>query len=117
MTTKTPLDRRGFMRIAGTYGLTSTMLGALGLIGPLTLEGVGQAAAQTAAARNGKAQFNFKFGAAGFNEESLEIMESGQIWFARELEKRSDGAIKVDFIGSNQICNELDCIKNSARNR
>jgi len=111
MTTKTPLDRRGFMRITGTYGLTSTMLGALGLIGPLTLEGVGQAAAQTAAARKGKAQFNFKFGAAGFNEESLKIMESGQIWFARELEKRSDGAIKVDFIGSNQVCSELDCIK------
>lgn len=50
-------------------------------------------------------------GAAGFNEENLKIQESGQLWFARELEKRSDGAIRVDFIGSNQICNQLDCVK------
>src|SRR5690606_2326697 len=111
MTTKTPMDRRGFMRIAGTYGLTSTTLAAIGFFGPLTLEGVGRAAAQTAAARSGKAQFNFKFGAAGLNAEDLKIQESGQIWFAQELEKRSDGAIKVDFIGSNQICNQLDCVK------
>lgn len=111
MTTKTPLDRRGFMRVAGRYGLTSTLLGAVGMFGPLTLEGVGRAAAQTANARDGKAKFNFKFGAAGFNEENLQIQESGQLWFARELEKRSDGAIKVEFIGSNQICNQLDCVK------
>lgn len=111
MTTKTPLDRRGFLRIAGTYGLTSTTLGALGYFGPLTLEGVGQAAAQTAKERSGKPQYTFKFGAAGFNEENLKIQESGQIWFARELERRSDGAIQVDFIGSNQICNQLDCVK------
>src|SRR5690606_39156507 len=111
MTTKTPLDRRGFIRIAGRYGLSSTMLAAVGMFGPLTLEGVGRAAAQTAQDRGGKAKFNFKFGAAGFNEENLQIQESGQLWFARELEKRSDGAIKVEFIGSNQICNQLDCVK------
>ncbi|MYN14233.1 TRAP transporter substrate-binding protein DctP [Pusillimonas sp. TS35] len=111
MTTKTPLDRRGFMRIAGRYGLSSTLLGAVGMFGPLTLEGVGQAAAQTAKGRNGTAKYNFKMGAAGFNEENLKIQESGQLWFARELEKRSDGAIRVDFIGSNQICNQLDCVK------
>lgn len=111
MTTKTPLDRRGFMRVAGRYGLSSTMLGALGLFGPLTLEGVGVAAAQTAKDRGGKVKYNFKMGAAGFNEENLKIQESGQLWFARELEKRSDGAIRVDFIGSNQICNQLDCVK------
>lgn len=113
MSTKIPLDRRGFMRIAGRYGLTSTLLGAVGYFGPLTLEGVGRAAAQTADARSGKAKFNWKFGGAGFNEENLKIQESGQIWFARELEKRSEGAIKVDFIGSNQICNQLDCVKKS----
>ncbi len=111
MTTKTPLNRRGFMRIAGRYGLSSTMLAAVGMFGPLTLERVGHATAQTAQGRSGKAKYNFKMGAAGFNEENLKIQESGQLWFARELEKRSDGAIRVDFIGSNQICNQLDCVK------
>jgi hypothetical protein len=52
-----------------------------------------------------------KFGASGFNEGNLKIQESGQLWFAQALEKRSDGALKIEFIGSNAICNQLDCVK------
>jgi TRAP-type C4-dicarboxylate transport system substrate-binding protein len=111
MSKSTPLDRRGFMRIAGRYGLSSTAFAVAGMAGPLTLEGAGRAAAQTAAARSGTPQVTLKFGAAGFNENNLKIQESGQLWFSRELEKRSDGAIKVEFIGSNAICNQLDCVK------
>ncbi|MGE0313349.1 MAG: TRAP transporter substrate-binding protein [Lautropia sp.] len=111
MASSTPLNRRGFMRIAGTYGFSSTAFGIAGMVGPLTLEGVGQAAAQQAAARDNPKATTLKFGAAGFNESNLKIQESGQLWFARELEKRSDGALKVEFIGSNAICNQLDCVK------
>ena len=111
MAQKTPLDRRGFMKIAGTYGLSSTAFAAAGIVGPLTLEGVGTAAAQTAASRSGKSLMTLKFGAAGFNEENLKIQESGQLWFAQELEKRSEGALKIDFIGNNAICNQGDCVK------
>lgn len=111
MTQKTPLDRRGFMRIAGTFGLTPTLYAVAGMVGPLTLEGVGRAAAQTAAARSGPAAVTLKFGASGFNEANLKIQESGQIWFAQQLEQRSNGAIKVEFIGSNAICNQGDCVK------
>lgn len=111
MAKQTPLDRRGFMRIAGRYGLSSTMFAVAGMAGPLTLEGVGRAAAQTAAARSGTPLMTLKFGAAGFNENNLKIQESGQLWFAQELEKRSNGALKVEFIGSNAICNQLDCVK------
>jgi TRAP-type C4-dicarboxylate transport system substrate-binding protein len=111
MAQRTPLDRRGFMKIAGTYGLSSTAFAVGGMVGPLTLEGVGKAAAQTAAARGGTPLMTLKFGASGFNEANLKIQESGQLWFAQELEKRSDGALKVEFIGSNAICNQLDCVK------
>ena len=111
MADKTPLDRRGFMRIAGTYGLTPTMFAVAGMVGPLTLEGVGNAAAQTAANRSGTAGVTLKFGASGFNETNLKIQESGQLWFAEQLEKRSNGEIKVEFIGSNAICNQGDCVK------
>lgn len=111
MAQRTPLDRRGFMKIAGTYGLSSTAFAVGGMVGPLTLEGVGKAAAQTAAARSGTPLMTLKFGASGFNETNLKIQESGQLWFAQELEKRSDGALKVEFIGSNAICNQLDCVK------
>lgn len=111
MASKTPLDRRGFLKIASTYGLSSTAFAAAGLVGPLTLEGVGKAAAQTATARSGTAVRTLKFGAAGFNESNLKIQESGQLWFARELERRSEGALKIEFIGNNAICNQGDCVK------
>jgi TRAP-type C4-dicarboxylate transport system substrate-binding protein len=111
MAQKTPLDRRGFMKIAGTYGLSSTAFAVAGMAGPLTLEGAGIAAAQTAAKRSGTPLMTLKFGAAGFNEENLKIQESGQLWFSQELEKRSEGALKIDFIGNNAICNQGDCVK------
>lgn len=108
----TPIDRRGFFRIAGRYGLTSTVIAASGIVGPLTLSGLARAASETADARNATTPLmTLKFGASGFNEENLKIQESGQLWFARELEKRSDGALKIDFIGSNALCNQLDCVK------
>jgi TRAP-type C4-dicarboxylate transport system substrate-binding protein len=112
MKEQTPLDRRGFMRIAACYGLTSTALATASFFGPLTLEGVARAASQTADARNKMTPLiTLKFGASGFNEKNLKIQESGQLWFAQALELKSNGAIKVDFIGSNAICNQLDCVK------
>lgn len=112
MAHNTPLDRRGFFRIAGRFGLTSTAIAAAGMIGPLTLGGLARAASQTADARGAMTPLKtLKFGASGFNETNLKIQESGQLWFAQELEKRSDGALKIDFIGSNSICNQLDCVK------
>ncbi len=67
MAQKTLLDRPGLMKIAGTYGISSTAFAAAGLVGPLTLEGVATAAAQSAAARSATPVKTLKFGAAGFN--------------------------------------------------
>jgi TRAP-type C4-dicarboxylate transport system substrate-binding protein len=52
-----------------------------------------------------------KFGAAGFNERNLLIERAGCLQFASDLEERTDGAIRIEFIGSNQICGQLDCVK------
>lgn len=112
MANDTPLDRRGFLRIASRYGLTSTAFAAAGIVGPLTLSSVARAASQTADARAaGTPLVTLKFGASGFNETNLKIQESGQLWFAQQLEQRSNGAMKIEFIGSNAICNQLDCVK------
>lgn len=106
------IDRRGFFRIAGRYGLTSTVIAASSIVGPLTLSGLARAASSTADARNATTPLvTLKFGAAGFNENNLKIQESGQLWFAQELEKRSNGALRIEFIGNNQLCNQLDCVK------
>ncbi|MCF8150922.1 MAG: TRAP transporter substrate-binding protein DctP [Burkholderiaceae bacterium] len=112
MADKTPLNRRDFFKLAGRYGLTSTMLAVAGTMGPLTLSGVARAASATADARDAATPLmKLKFGAAGFNAENLKIQESGQLWFAQELEKRSNGALMIDFIGSNQLCGQGDCAK------
>lgn len=112
MTDKTPLNRRDFFRLAGRFGFTSTVLAVAGTVGPLTLGGVARAASATADARDAaKPLIKLKFGAAGFNPENLKIQESGQLWFAQELEKRSNGALQIDFIGNNAICNQGDCVK------
>ena len=106
-----PVSRRDFLRVAGRYGLTSTAIAAAGMAGPFTVESLGRAAAQSADQRAGAARVTLKFGAAGFNEKNLQVQRSGQLWFVQDLEKRTNGALKVEFIGNNQICNQLDCIK------
>lgn len=111
MSDNTPIDRRGFLRIAQRYGYTAAVLAFAGTAGPLTLATVGKAAAQTEKKRDKTAMRTLKFGASGFNAENLKIQESGQIWFAQQLEEKTDGALKIEFIGSNAICNQLDCVK------
>ena len=89
--TDTPLDRRGFLRIASRYGLTSTAFAAANIVGPLTLANVAQAASATADARNASTPLRtLTFGASGFNENNLKIQESGQLWFANQLETRTN---------------------------
>ena len=51
MAQKTPLDRRGFMRIAGSYGLRSTAFAVAGRGGPPTPQGGGRADAGASSAR------------------------------------------------------------------
>ncbi len=115
MTTREQLDnlpRRDFFRVAGRYGFTSTLIAASGLGGIVTAPRLAAAAEQTAAKRyKNSPKFTLKMGAAGFNEKNLLVEHAGFLFFAKDLEERTDGAIRVDFIGNNQICNQLDCIK------
>ena len=106
------LSRRDFMKVSGRYGITSTMIAAGGLGAIATLPELAQAAAQTQKERYSTTpKFTLKFGASGFNERNLDIQKSGQLFFARDLEERTNGAIRVEFIGSNQICGQTNCVK------
>jgi TRAP-type C4-dicarboxylate transport system substrate-binding protein len=108
----TNLSRRDFFRIAGRYGLTSTVFAAGGLAGVITAPQLAAAAEATAEKRaRSTPKFKLKFGAAGFNDKNLLIEHAGFLFFARDLEARTNGAIQVEFIGNNQICNQLDCVK------
>ncbi len=102
----------GLFRIAGAYGMTSTLLAAGGLGGALTASGLAQAAESSYKRRLAKpAKFELKFGAAGFNQTNLLIERAGCLEFVRDLEERTDGEIRIEFIGNNQICGQLSCVE------
>ncbi|BBB29518.1 TRAP transporter substrate-binding protein [Neptunomonas japonica] len=105
------VSRRDFFRVAATYGMSSTMLAATAL-GSFTLPQLAQAAEGNAKRRYKKeAKHVLKFGASGFNENNLLIERAGCIDFLNDIEERTDGEIRVEFIGDNQICGQLNCVK------
>ena len=106
------VSRRDFFRIAGTYGMSSTLLGAGTLGGVMTAANLAAAAESTYERRLTKeAKFTLKFGAAGFNPQNLLIERAGALEFARDIEARTDGEIRVEFIGNNQICGQTSCVE------
>ncbi|MEP1198916.1 TRAP transporter substrate-binding protein [Tateyamaria sp.] len=106
------VSRRDFFRIAGTYGMSSTLLAAGTFGGAMTAANLAKAAESTYDKRFAKeAKFTLKFGAAGFNPQNLLIERAGALEFARDLESRTDGEIRVEFIGNNQICGQVSCVE------
>ncbi|RMF36918.1 MAG: TRAP transporter substrate-binding protein [Alphaproteobacteria bacterium] len=106
------VSRRDFFRISGTYGLSSTLLAAGAAGGVLSAAGLAKAAESTYTKRFAKEpRFQLKFGAAGFNPQNLLIERAGALEFARDLEARTDGEIRIEFIGNNQICGQLSCVE------
>jgi len=105
------VNRRDLLKIAGRYGWSSTLLAAGAATGTVSTASLAQNASATYERRfNQEAKFLLKFGASGFNEKNLLIERAGCLEFVRDLEERTDGAIRVEFIGSNQICGQLNCV-------
>ncbi|MEH6471357.1 MAG: TRAP transporter substrate-binding protein DctP [Halopseudomonas sp.] len=110
--TGTNVSRRDFFRVAGNYGLSSTMIAASVLGAGVTLPQLALAAETESDRRARKpAKHTLKFGASGFNENNLLIERAGCLDFAYDIEERTDGEIRVEFIGDNQICGQLNCVK------
>jgi TRAP-type C4-dicarboxylate transport system substrate-binding protein len=106
------ISRRDLFRVAGRYGLSSTLLAAGSFGGAMSLANLASAAESSYDKRYAKEpKFTFKFGAAGFNQRNLLIERAGCLEFARDLESRSDGEIRVEFIGDNQICGQTSCVE------
>ncbi|MEL6620078.1 MAG: TRAP transporter substrate-binding protein [Pseudomonadota bacterium] len=106
------ISRRDLFRIAGRYGMSSTLLAAGSFGGAMSVANLAKAAESTYEKRFAKeAKHTLKFGAAGFNERNLLIERAGTLEFARDLEARTDGEIRVEFIGDNQICGQLSCVE------
>lgn len=105
------VSRRDFFRVASAYGLSSTMLAATAL-GSFSLPQLAQAAEANSKRRYKKeAKHTLTFGASGFNEKNLLIERAGCLDFLKDIEDRTDGEIRVEFVGDNQICGQLNCVK------
>lgn len=106
------VSRRDVLRIAGRYGLTSTALALSGTTALLGTAGLAKAAESTYEKRFAKEpKHTFRMGASGFNARNLLIERTGFLEFARDLEERTEGEIRIEFIGDNQICGQLDCVE------
>lgn len=106
------ISRRDLFRIAGRYGMSSTLLAAGSFGGAMSLANLATAAESSYEKRFAKEpKFTLKFGAAGFNARNLLIERAGALEFARDLESRTDGEIRVEFIGDNQICGQVSCVE------
>ncbi len=106
------ISRRDLLKLTGQYGITSTFLAAGALTGAVTLPRLAEAANSTYQKRfKNKPKHQLKFGAAGFNEKNLLIERAGCLQWVNDLEERTDGAIQIEFIGNNQICGQLNCVK------
>lgn len=106
------VSRRDLFRLAGRFGWSSTLLAIGGLTGTVTLPRLAEAANSTYNKRFGtSAKVNLKYGATGLDARRLLIMRAGFLDFVNDIEERTDGAIRVEFIGSNQICGDLNCVR------
>jgi len=106
------VSRRDFFKVAGTYGLSSTLLAAGAAGGTMTAAQLAKAAESQYDRRYAmEPKHNLKFGAAGFNQDNLLIERAGCLEFVRDLEERTDGEIRIEFIGNNAICNQLSCVE------
>ncbi|WP_027260089.1 TRAP transporter substrate-binding protein [Leisingera aquimarina] len=106
------ISRRDLFKVAGTYGMSSTLLAAGSFGGAMSLANLASAAESTYEKRFAKpAKHTLKFGASGFNARNLLIERAGALEFARDLEARTDGEIRIEFIGDNQICGQLSCVE------
>lgn len=106
------ISRRDLLRLTKQFGMTSTLLAAGGMGGAVTLSSLAEAANSKYEKRfKSKAKVQLKFGGDGHSDRTLRIEKSGALQFIQDLEERTEGAIRVEFIGSNQMCNQLTCVK------
>ncbi|MEM8822870.1 MAG: TRAP transporter substrate-binding protein [Pseudomonadota bacterium] len=104
------VSRRDLLKLTGTYGLSSVVMGAATLTGAVSLPSLARAAESTYEKRfANEPKHMLKMGASGFNTRNLLIERAGVLEFARDLEERTEGEIRIEFIGDNQICGQLNC--------
>lgn len=105
------VSRRDFMKISAEFGVTSTVLAAAAMTGVITAPSLARAANSVHEKRfSQKAKYNLKFGGADKDARGLLMNRIGFLDFCRDIEERTDGAMRIEYIGANQISTEANGI-------
>ena len=105
------VSRRDFMRISSQFGVTSTLGAAAAMGGLFSAASLAQAADKVQAKRYAKkAKFELKLGTI-HNDNHIRIQRAGCFDFARDLEDRTDGEIRIKELGGGAVCAEPACIQ------
>ena len=99
------------MRVSRSYGLTATYMAAAGMTGFFSAEALAEKAKSEYDRRHKKkAKHTLKLGSvSGFDHNR--VIRLGTYHFARDLEDRTDGEIRIDILGSNSVCAEQVCVQ------
>jgi TRAP-type C4-dicarboxylate transport system substrate-binding protein len=92
--------------------MMSTLMAASTMTGLISAPSLAQAAKSTYERRfKSEPEITLKYGAAGYTPQILNTEKAGMLHFVRELEARTDGAVRIEYLDGGQICNQLDCVK------
>lgn len=107
----TGVSRRDFMRISSQFGLSSTLGAAAAMGGLFSAPSLARAAEMHHTRRYAKkARFTLKLGTI-FNHQEIHVQRAGVYAFARDLESRTDGEIRIDMLDGGAVCAEPTCIQ------
>ncbi|GBC59494.1 TRAP transporter [Desulfonema ishimotonii] len=106
------VSRRDLLRLAKTFGWTSTLLAADAMTGAVTLPRLAAAAEAVSQKRlKKKANVNLTCVMPVLREASFRVGKFGTPEFICDIEERTDGEIRVELITGMKICNQLTCVK------
>lgn len=106
------ISRRDLFRLAGTFGWSSVLLATGATSTPFILPELAKATEFTHKRRfSKKPAVTFTYGATISGKRLFQINGFGYLEFVRDLEERTDGEIRIEFIPGGDICDEMTCVK------
>lgn len=104
------VSRREFLRIGSTYGFTAA-LGASAILGAgASTQALAQTAGRIQESRSGTAKHTLRLGMV-YGDAQHDIQRVGVWDFVRDLEDRTNGAIRVEVTGAGALCSETRCVQ------
>jgi TRAP-type transport system periplasmic protein len=105
------VSRRDFVSIARTFGYASTYIGLGAMTGMMTAEALAKEVSSTYQRRHKTpAKHTLRMGTI-YNDNQIMVQRAGVYDFVRDLEERTDGAIRIDFLNSGAVCVEEKCVQ------